>query len=91
MTLNKMIINTEHKIIYLSNCKCASSTVRKHFWQVRDIELVEKVQEYGLGNPHMPYDKVLKALDQQGVNAEGFFLFSTGISFSFNSVTSNPF
>jgi len=75
--LRKMIINTEHKIIYLSNCKCASSTVRKHFWQVRDIELIEKVQEYGLGNPHMPYDKVLKVLDQEGVNTEGFFLFST--------------
>ena len=68
--LRKMIINTEHKIIYLSNCKCASSTVRKHFWQVRDIELIEKVQEYGLGNPHMPYDKVLKVLDQEGVNTE---------------------
>ena len=75
-----MIISTEYKIIYLSNCKCASTTIRKHFWEVRDIELVEKVQNCGLGNPHMPYDKVLKALEQENINTDGFFLFSTIIN-----------
>ena len=72
-----MIISTEYKIIYLSNCKCASSCIRQRFMPINNKKLVEKVQNCGLGNPHMPYDKVLKALAQENINIDGFFLFST--------------
>ena len=61
--LRKMIISTEHKIIYLSNCKCASTTVRQHFLPVQNEELVNKVQDRAMGNPHMPYHQILKALE----------------------------
>ena len=74
-----MIISTEHKIIYLSNCKCASTTVRQHFLPVQNEELVNKVQDRAMGNPHMPYHQILKALEyhQENINTEEFFLFST--------------
>ncbi len=74
-----MIINTQYKIIYLSNCKCASTTIRKHFLPVQNKELVKKVQNCGMGNQHMTYHEVLKALEyhQKNINTEAFFIFST--------------
>ena len=71
-----MIINTEYKIIYLSNCKCASSTIRKHFLPIRDEELFKKIKKHCEG-PHGSYDQVLEVLKQENINTEGFFLFST--------------
>jgi hypothetical protein len=44
---------------------------------INNKKLVEKVQNCGLGNPHMPYSKVLKALEQENIDTDGFFLFST--------------
>lgn len=73
-----MIICTKHKIIYLSNCKCASSTIRKYFWEIRDHEIVDGIEKQGNGNPHMPYDKVAKFLTKNyDIDIDTFFLFST--------------
>ncbi len=73
-----MIINIEHKIIYLSNCKCASSTIRKHFWKIRDKEIIEDIQKQGNGNPHMSYDEVAELLiKNHDIDIDTFFLFST--------------
>lgn len=73
-----MIISTEHKIAYLSNSKCASTTIRKHFLQVQNEELVKEVQSYALDNPHMPYHKISHyLLEEHDIDISNFFLFST--------------
>ncbi len=73
-----MIINTEYKIIYLSNCKCASTTIRKHFWNITDKELVDNIQKEANNNPHITYKNLSKCLlTEHNIDISTFFLFST--------------
>ena len=73
-----MIISTEYKIIYLSNCKCASSCIRQRFMPINNKKLVEEVEKNFNHNPHAPYNKVKKyLLEKHSINTNKFFLFST--------------
>jgi hypothetical protein len=73
-----MIINTEHKILYISNAKCASSTIRKHFYKIKDKELVDSIQKQNRNNPHVTYKDVSKyVLTEHNIDISTFFLFST--------------
>ena len=73
-----MIISTEHKVIYLSNCKCASTTIRKRFLPITNGYLTKEVETAMNTNPHAPYERVKKYLLQQhNIDADTFFLFST--------------
>jgi len=73
-----MIISTEYKIIYLSNCKCASSCIRQRFMPINNKKLVEEVEKNFNHNPHAPYNKVKKyLLEKHSIDTNKFFLFST--------------
>ena len=73
-----MIISTEYKIIYLSNCKCASSCIRQRFMPINNTKLVEEVENACNNNPHAPYEKIKQYLKlNHNIDTDQFFRFST--------------
>lgn len=69
-----MIINIEHKIIFLSNTKCASSALRQRFWHLRG----EPPLHIEKDRVHSSYDEVKANLSiEYGLDIKNFYVFST--------------
>lgn len=69
-----MILNIEHKIIFLSNTKCASSALRQRFWRLRSQPLSQLEKD----RVHSTYDEVKENLFvEYNLHIENFYVFST--------------